>query len=63
MILDGYVGYWNHEVVWGDTLSALAQRYYDDASKYPVIHQANQHIVSNPDLIFPGQILRIPRNF
>ena len=63
MILDGYMGYWNHEVVVGDTLSKLALHYFEDASMYPVIHQANQHVVSNPDLIFPGQILRIPRNF
>jgi nucleoid-associated protein YgaU len=63
MILDGYMGYWTHEVVRGDTLSKLSLRYYDDASMYPVIHAANQHIVSDPDLIFPGQILRIPRRF
>mgnify|MGYP001611115305 FL=1 len=62
MILDGYAGYWNHEVVPGDTLSAIARRYYEDASQYPVIQQANQHIVPDPDLIFPGQILRIPRD-
>lgn len=63
LILEGYSGYWNHDVVPGDTLSALAQRYYEDSSKYPVIQQANQHIVPNPNLIFPGQTLRIPRNF
>lgn len=63
MILDGFMGYWNHQVVRGDTLSALARRYYEDASKYPVIQQANQHIVPDPDLIFPGQVLRIPRDF
>ena len=63
MILDGYMGYWNHEVVSGDTLSQLALHYYEDASMYPVIHQANQHIVPDPDLIFPGQVLRIPRSF
>ena len=63
MILDGYTGYWEHEVASGDTLSALALRYYEDASKYPVIHQANQHIVSDPNLVFPGQVLRIPQPF
>lgn len=60
MILDGYAGYWNHEVVPGDTLSAIAAHYYADPSQYPVIQQANQHIVPDPDLIFPGQALRIP---
>jgi nucleoid-associated protein YgaU len=62
MILPGYLGYFEHEVVSGDTLSALAQRYYEDGTKWRPIQQANQHIVPDPDLIFPGQILRIPRN-
>ena len=60
MILDGYMGYWSYEVVRGDTLSAIAERFYQDGSKYPIIHQANQHIVSDPNVIFPGQLLRIP---
>lgn len=63
MILPGYVGYWEHMVVSGETLSALANRYYEDSSKYPVIQAANQHVVADPNLIFPGQILRIPRDF
>lgn len=62
MILPGYLGYWEHEVVPGDTLSALAQRYYEDTNRWRPIHLANQHVVPNPDLIFPGMILRIPRN-
>ena len=62
MILDGYLGYWQHEVAAGDTLSALAQRYYEDSSQWLPIQQANQHIVPDANLIFPGQVLRIPRN-
>jgi len=62
MILPGYTGYYQHVVVSGDTLSALAGRYYGDASKWGPIQQANQQIVPNPNLIFPGQVLRIPRN-
>lgn len=62
MILPGYLGYLEHEVVSGDTLSAIAQRFYEDATKWRPIQQANQHIVPDPDLIFPGQVLRIPRN-
>ncbi len=63
LILPGYMGFWEHEVVPGDTLSGLAQRYYEDASAWQPIFQANQHIIANPDVIFPGQILRIPRDF
>jgi len=62
MILPGYTGYFEHEVASGETLSALAQRYYSNATLWRPIHQANQHIVTNPNVIFPGQILRIPRN-
>ncbi|MEZ5811602.1 MAG: LysM peptidoglycan-binding domain-containing protein [Rhizobiaceae bacterium] len=64
MIYPGYVGYWEHTVVPGDTLSKISARYYEgDSSQYPAIHQANQHIVTNPNLILPGQVLRIPRDF
>ena len=62
MILEGYTGYFNHTVVPGDTLSALARRYYDDSGAFGIIQRANQQIVSDPNLIFPGQVLRIPRN-
>ena len=45
----------------GDTLSALAQRFYGKASLYPKIFEANRDILSNPDLIKVGQKLRIPK--
>lgn len=64
MILPGYTGCWNHTVVAGDTLTKLAKHYFEgDATKVTVIQQANQHVVTNPDLIFVGQVLRIPRAF
>jgi len=50
-----------HDVIRGDTLSALAKKYYGNASKYPVIFEANQPMLSHPDKIYPGQKLRIPR--
>lgn len=62
LILPGYLGYFEHEVVSGDTLSKLAQQYFDNPNQWQPIQQANQHIVANPDVIFPGQVLRIPRN-
>ncbi|WP_136657225.1 LysM peptidoglycan-binding domain-containing protein [Nitratireductor sp. XY-223] len=62
MILPGYTGYFQHEVAAGDTLTAIAQHYYEGSSDWQPIMQANQHIIANPDLIFPGQVLRIPRN-
>lgn len=42
----------------GDTLWAIAERYYGDGSKYQVIADASG--IANPDLIHPGQVLTIP---
>ena len=49
-----------HDVVRGDTLSAIAKKFYGDANKYPVIFEANYSMLSQPDKIYPGQKLRIP---
>lgn len=49
-----------HEVVSGDTLSKIAKYFYGDPMKYPVIFEANQPMLTDPDLIYPGQVLRIP---
>ncbi|GAB2455603.1 peptidoglycan-binding protein LysM [Comamonas humi] len=49
-----------HDVVSGDTLSAIAKKYYGDANKYPVIFEANKPMLSHPDKIYVGQKLRIP---
>lgn len=42
----------------GDTLSAIARRFYGDGNAYPKIAEANN--IANPDLIHPGQQLVIP---
>jgi nucleoid-associated protein YgaU len=44
----------------GDTLSAIAKKFYGDASDYPLIFEANKPMLSDPDKIYPGQVLRIP---
>ena len=44
----------------GDTLSAIAKTQYGNANKYPVIFEANKPMLSHPDKIYPGQVLRIP---
>lgn len=49
-----------HTVENGDTLSKIAQTYYGDMTQYPVIFEANKPMLKNPDLIYPGQVLRIP---
>ncbi len=49
-----------HVVVKGDTLSKIAKEVYGDAMKYPVIFEANRPMLSDPDKIYVGQVLRIP---
>lgn len=44
----------------GDSLSKIAKAQYGDAMKYPVIFEANKPMLSDPDKIYPGQVLRIP---
>jgi nucleoid-associated protein YgaU len=47
-------------VVEGDSLSKIAQRRYGAASRWRRIFEANRDIIKDPDLIYPGQELRIP---
>ncbi|MEH6408095.1 MAG: peptidoglycan-binding protein LysM [Leeuwenhoekiella sp.] len=49
-----------HTVVSGDNLSKIAKEYYGNAMKYPVIFEANKPMLTDPDKIYPGQVLRIP---
>jgi len=49
-----------HTVERGDTLGKIAKEYYGNAMKYPVIFEANKPMLSHPDKIYPGQVLRIP---
>jgi uncharacterized protein YidB (DUF937 family) len=49
-----------YTVVAGDSLSKIAKRYYGDAGQWRRIFEANRDQISNPDLIHPGQKLKIP---
>ncbi|REJ86197.1 MAG: peptidoglycan-binding protein LysM [Acidobacteria bacterium] len=49
-----------HTVAKGETLSKIAKQYYGNAMKYPVIFEANKPMLTDPDKIYPGQVLRIP---
>ena len=49
-----------HTVKSGDSLSKIAKEVYGNAMKYPVIFEANKPMLSHPDKIYPGQVLRIP---
>jgi nucleoid-associated protein YgaU len=49
-----------YTVVSGDSLSKISKVMYGDAMKYPVIFEANKPMLKDVDLIYPGQVLRIP---
>ena len=44
----------------GDTLWALAAKYYGSGAQYTKIYNANTDKISNPNLIYVGQVLTIP---
>ena len=60
-LIDPYHGFAQYTVVPGDTLSAIAQQWYGAAAQWPRLFAANRHQLTTPDLIFPGQVLRIPQ--
>ena len=44
----------------GDSLSKISKEMYGDPMKYGVIFEANKPMLKDPNLIYPGQVLRIP---
>ena len=49
-----------YTVVSGDNLSKISKAQYGDPNKYMVIFEANKPMLTHPDKIYPGQVLRIP---
>ena len=47
-------------VVSGDNLSKISKQFYGTPNKYTQIFEANKPMLSDPDKIYPGQVLRIP---
>ncbi len=50
-----------HTVVKGDTLWKIAERTLGKGARYNEIFEANRPMLSDPDKIYPGQVLRIPQ--
>jgi nucleoid-associated protein YgaU len=44
----------------GDSLSRIARAHYGDANQWRRIYEANRDQIKDPDLIHPGQSLKIP---
>lgn len=45
----------------GDNLSKISKKFYGDPNKYNKIFKANLEVIKDPDLIYPGQKIRIPK--
>jgi nucleoid-associated protein YgaU len=45
----------------GDTLSKIAKQFYGDPSHYQELFEANKPMLKDPDKIYPGQVLRVPK--
>jgi nucleoid-associated protein YgaU len=56
----GEVATRTYTVVKGDSLSKIAKRVYGDGRRWKELFEANKDTIKNPDLIFPGQVLKIP---
>lgn len=49
-----------YTVVKGDSLRKIAKKHYGDEGRWQEIFEANQPMIKKADLIYPGQMLRIP---
>ncbi|MCB1801680.1 MAG: peptidoglycan-binding protein LysM [Gammaproteobacteria bacterium] len=49
-----------YTIVSGDSLSKIAKKYYGNAMDYPKLFEANREVIKDPDLIYPGQKIRVP---
>lgn len=50
-----------YTIVSGDSLSKIAKKHYGDAMKWNTLFEANREVIQNADLIYPGQVIRVPK--
>lgn len=60
-LISPYIGFAQYTVQGGDTLSSIAEQFYGDPDMWQSIFEANRNQISDPDLIFAGQVLRVPQ--
>jgi nucleoid-associated protein YgaU len=61
IIVPGYQNYLEHTVVPGETLWAISTKYYGAGNLYHRLVAANPQTITNPDVINPGDVVRVPR--
>ena len=50
-----------YEIQKGDTLWGLAEKFYGNGTQHTRIFEENKEVIKDPDLIFVGQKIRIPK--
>ena len=60
-LVQPFTGFAIHTVTAGETLSGIADQFYGDPDKFTIIFDANRNQLTDPDVIHPGQDLRIPQ--
>lgn len=61
IIIPGYRNYLEHIVVAGETLWAISTKYYGSGNFYHRLVAANPHTITNPNVIHPGDLIRVPQ--
>lgn len=54
------IGEETYTIAKGDTLSAIAKQHYGAASAWKHVFEANRDVLDDPDLIHPGQVIKLP---
>jgi len=45
----------------GDTLWKISSNFYGNGAKWNTLFEENREVIQNPDLIYPGQVIRVPK--
>jgi nucleoid-associated protein YgaU len=61
-IVPGYRVYLEYTIQPGDTLSAISLQFYGNANLYTRLVRANPHVITNPNVIHPGDVIRVPQS-
>jgi ABC-type amino acid transport substrate-binding protein len=52
-----------YKIKQGETLSKLAKTHLGDSDKWEVLYDLNSSVLVSPDIIYPGQKIKIPENW